>query len=468
MKKIILTIITAVFAITAMAQTQPDAEYNLIRRSYKLNNDGSMDIRYRKEIKLLRNRAITAYADKGETFITYNPAFETLTINECYTIMADGTKVVTPQNAFVLQLPSECTECGRLNDIREMAIVHTALEYNCTIVLDYTLHRESSLLVERFNLNQDCPVKRYEIRYADGHTQIENNLPQTINDPYMPARKGYDVEFQLGDKPSYTAEAGLPDASTLLANLKKSNTKEYVTAIRDWVVDYVHLNTVDLARTNYTMTPAHDVFASNCGTSLDKTGLLAALLNEAGFKATIVDNSINVFGDRPLEVEITLEGKTYRLSATQKSPLLTEAEKVDAANVAAAPIYQERKLQWEPEALADGYVRITLPDEKGGLQINPALLNPSRTSDLQASVRPEYYHYTMELPKGATMLGGDVNIEYTNPVGSINIIIKQKKNRLLITRSLRLRKAVITKTEYSYFRQLMIDWNGHKELIFSL
>ena len=189
MKKIILTIITAVFAITAMAQTQPDAEYNLIRRSYKLNNDGSMDIRYRKEIKLLRNRAITAYADKGETFITYNPAFETLTINECYTIMADGTKVVTPQNAFVLQLPSECTECGRLNDIREMAIVHTALEYNCTIVLDYTLHRESSLLVERFNLNQDCPVKRYEIRYADGHTQIENNLPQTINDPYIPVQR---------------------------------------------------------------------------------------------------------------------------------------------------------------------------------------------------------------------------------------------------------------------------------------
>ena len=468
MKKIILTLITAVFAITAMAQTQPDAEYNLIRRSYKVNNDGSMDIRYRKEIKLLRNRAITAYADKGETFITYNPAFETLTINECYTLMADGTKVTTPQNAFILQLPSECTDCGRLNDIREMAIVHTALEYNCTIVLDYTLHRNSSLLVERFNLNQDCPVKRYEIRYADGHTQIEHNLPQTVNDPYMPARKGYDVEFQLGEKPVYTTETSLPAATLLLANLKKSNSKDYIVAIRDWVVDYVHLNPVDPARVNYAMTPAHDVFESNCGTAVDKTGLLAALLNEAGFKASIVDESINVFGDRPFEVEVTLEGKTYRLSATQKSPLLTEAEKADAANVASAPIYLERKLDWTPESLSDGYVRITLPNEKEGLHIDPALLTPSRNSDLQASVRPEYYHYTMELPKGATMLGGDVNIEYTNAVGSINIIIKQKKNRLLITRSLRLRKAVITKSEYPAFRQLMQDWNGHKELIFSL
>ena len=458
MKKTILTIISFAIALSTMAQTQPDAEYNLIRRTYKVNSDGSMDIRYRKEIKLLRNRAITAYADKGETFITYNPSFETLTINECYTLMADG------KNAFVLQLPSECTDCGRFNDIREMAIVHTALEYNCTIVLDYTLHRDSPLLVERFNLNQDCPVKQYEIRYADGHTQVENNIPQTINDPYMPARKGYDVEFQLGESPKYTTETTLPDADQLLNNLKKNNSKEYITAIRDWVVDYVHLNPLNPARTNYSMAPAHDVFASNCGTLTDKTGLLAALLNEAGFRATIIDNSLNVFGDRPLEVEVTLEDKQYRLNAADKSPLLTESEKEDAANVAAAPIYRERKLDWNPEPLADGYVRITLPTEADGLHIDPALLAPSRTSDLQASVRPEYYHYTMELPKGATLIGGEINIEYTNFVGSV----KQKKNRLLVTRSLRLRKALITKAEYPAFRQLMIDWNGNKELIFSL
>ena len=468
MKKIILTIITLAFAITAMAQTQPDAEYNLIRRTYKVNKDGSIDIRYRKEITLLRNRAITAYADKGETFIHYNPAFETLTINECYTLTANGKKVETPKNAFVEQLPSECTDCGRLNGIREMAIVHTALEYNCTIVLDYTIHRNSSFLVQRFNLHQDCPVKRYEIRYADGHTQIEHNLPQTINDPYMPAKKGYDVEFQLGEKPVYTAEKELPAAQTLLSNLKKNNSKEYITAIRDWVVDYVHLNTIDPSHTEYAMTPAHDVFASNCGTAIDKTGLLAALLNEAGFQATIVDNSLNVFGDRPLEVEVTIEGKAYRLNATQKSPLMTESEKTDAQNVANAPIYIDRHLEWQPDTLSDGYVRIVLPTEKQGLHINPSLLAPSRTSDLQATVVPEYYHYTMELPKGAKLIGGEANLEYSNNVGSINIIIKQKKNRLLVTRSLRLRKAVITKVDYPAFRQLMIDWNGNKELIFSL
>lgn len=455
--------------VAAMAQKQPDAEYKLIRRSYKTNSDGSMDINFRKEIKLLRNRAITAYADKGETFITYNPQFETLTINECYTVMADGTKVETPENAFVLQLPGECADCGRLNGIREMAIVHTALEYNCIIVLDYTIHRNSSLYVERFNFKQDCPVLRYEVRYADGHTQVEINITQTVNDPYMPVKKDYDVEFQLGEKPTFTAEKGLDQATTLLQNLKKNDSKEYVAAIRDWVVDNVKLNNVDLSHVNYAMTPAAEVFLSNCGTALDKTGLLAALLNEAGFKATIVDNSLNVFGDRPLEVEVAIEGSAYRLSATQKGELMTEQAKADAAAVASAPVYVERQLEWKPDTLTEGYVRITLPTEKSSLNINPAYLNPSRSSDVQAAITSEFYHYTMDLPKNAKLIGGEVNIEYSKyDLGSINIKIKQKGKRLLITRQLQLRKALITKKDYAAFRQLMIDWNSHKELLFSL
>lgn len=469
MKRLFLITLAVLMGATTLAQNQPDAEYKLIRRSYKTNSDGSMDINFRKEIKLIRNRAITAYADKGETFITYNPQFETLTINECYTIMANGTRVETPENAFVLQLPSECADCGRLNGIREMAIVHTALEYNCVIVLDYTIHRNSSLLVERFNFKQDCPVLRYEVRYADGHTQVETNITQTVNDPYMPVKKDYDVEFQLGDKPTFVAEQRIDRAFNLLQDLKKDDAKEYVTAIRDWVVDNVKLNPVDLRHVNYTMTPATEVFLSNCGTSLDKTGLLAALLNEAGFKATIVDNSMNVFGDRPMEVEVTIQNNTYRISATQKGELMTEQAKADAAAVAAAPIYVERELEWKPDTLADGFARITLPTEKSSLNINPAYLTTGRTSDVQAAVTSEFYHYTMDLPKGVELIGGEVNIEYTKyDLGSINIKIKQKGRRLLVTRQLQLRKAIITKQDYRNFRQLMIDWNSHKELLFSL
>jgi hypothetical protein len=177
---------------------------------------------------------------------------------------------------------------------------------------------------------------------------------------------------------------------------------------------------------------------------------------------------MNVFGDKPLEVEVTIEGLKYRLSATDKKPLMTESEKADAAAVASAPIYIDRALDWEPDTIIENYVRINLPQEKGGLNIDPAKLNASRSSDVQARAASEFYHYTLELPKGAKLIGGDIYIEYTRNIGSISIIIKQKGRRLLITRSLRLRKAVITKADYSDFRQLMIDWNNHRQLYFSL
>lgn len=470
MKHLFILTISLLMAGMAMAQNQPDAEYNLIRRSYTVNADGSMDINFRKELKLLRNRAITAYADKGETFITYNPEFETLTINECYTIMADGTKVNTPENAFVYQLPSECTDCGRFNGIRELAIVHTALEYNCVIVLDYTIHRNSGFFVEHFSYQQDCPVKRFEYRPAySTSTEVKTNIEQSVNDAYMPGNDAYEVAFQIGTEPTYTAEQTLPAAAKLLASLKKADSKEYIAAIRDWVVDYVHLNTVDLSHVNYVMAPAAEVFNSNCGTLLDKTGLLAALLNEAGFRATLANNYLSVFGDHPMEVEVSIEGKIYRLTADKKDAIMTESEKNDARAVANAPIIIDRELEWNPQPISDGYVRITLPTEKGALNINPALLAPSRNSNVQARITSEFYHYAIDLPKNAKLIGGDVEISYNYyDLGSINIIIKQKGRRLLITRNLQLRKAFITKTDYQPFRQLMNDWYSHRELIFSL
>jgi hypothetical protein len=41
-------------------------------------------------------------------------------------------------------------------------------------------------------------------------------------------------------------------------------------------------------------------------------------------------------------------------------------------------------------------------------------------------------------------------------------------NETIETERLRLRKALINKTDYPAFRQLMSDWNSHRELFFSL
>ena len=96
MKKIFaLTLLVIMSATFAMAQ---DAQYKLIRHTYTVNADGTSDYNFRKELQLLRNRS---FSDFGETFVIYNPAFESVKVNEAYTLLKNGTKVPLPENALI-------------------------------------------------------------------------------------------------------------------------------------------------------------------------------------------------------------------------------------------------------------------------------------------------------------------------------------------------------------------------------
>ena len=164
MKKILAIVaIISTFGFQLSTCKAQDAVYKLLRQEWTVNADGTSDYHYRHEVQILRNRALVAYADKGETFVVYNPDLEELTINEVYTIQKDGTRVNMPQNAFVYQLPSQCTDCGRFNHLRELAMVHTGMELGCTIVVDYTIHRRYSLISQTLNLVRECPVEMLEV-----------------------------------------------------------------------------------------------------------------------------------------------------------------------------------------------------------------------------------------------------------------------------------------------------------------
>jgi len=63
----------------------------------------SIDYRYMKKQKLQTYRSFNNLY--GETFIVYNPDFQTLKVNEVYTIMADSKKNPSPANAFNEVLP---------------------------------------------------------------------------------------------------------------------------------------------------------------------------------------------------------------------------------------------------------------------------------------------------------------------------------------------------------------------------
>lgn len=459
----------------------PDAEYNLIKHHYTLNNDGSMDYNFRKEMKFLRNKAITAYADKGETFILYNPAFETLTINECYTIRPDGSKVVTPKNAFIEQLPSECTNCGRFNGIREMAIVHTALEINSVVVLDYTIHRKSNILKETLQPQQNCPVKRFEIivdapkseniniQYNsplmdlkwtlanDTHSYhfVANNIAQTPNESYMPAPEKLYLQislnnglYQFNDTPVETIE----DATSVLKALSTENNDKYVVAIRDYVLDNINTNDIPLSLLNYEVSPASVTWASNCGTQQDKVLLIRSLLHQAGFTAYPSEENENT-------LIVSYDGVQHRLSAVHKSPITLYGIARDEE-----PQYKAgAEKQLDTTLITDGYYMVKLP--MGRQNYNPALLTSERISPVQVRRCDETSEYTIPLPKGAKLVGSEIDeSKKCKGVGEVSVSIKQKGDKIQVKRHLVIEKDLIDTADYQSFRDLMQLWGSYAQV----
>lgn len=490
MRKIFAISAIVCFAITSAFAQQPDAEYQLLRQRYTVNADGSTDYNFRKEIKLIRNRAITAYADKGETFIVYDPKYEVLTINESYTIRPDGSRVQTPENAFIEQLPSQCADCGRFNGIREMAIVHTALEYNCVIVLDYTIHRNADLVNETIQLVEDCPVRLYEVEitvpekyelianlkrtdYVDAkfvenktshsYRLVATNLPQSFNAPYLPSAATLypTLTFYNGTpqfKPEFDEE-GLSEAMLTIVNLMDDNPFHTVRAIRNHVVDNIHLNDIPASLLGYTHATASETWQSGCGTATDRAVLLAAMLRTAGFKA-------RVYGKDFTQVAVTIDTMEYDATPNGKIrhlPVIGEAH--DVVNTI------DVKTTIDPtfDTFEGGYYRYSIPTEPGAYHIDVARLTPSRTAPLLTQLCNENYSYTVKLPKGMKMISPACQIDKKfDGIGTLHIKVKQSGRKLNIERSLVLEKEIVTAQDYDKFRQMMTAWAGNCQFLFKM
>lgn len=358
MKNTISLALILFFGMTAFAGPKYDATYHLISKSYTLNKDGSMDYRYRKELQLFSKAAFDTY---GETFIWYNPEYQTLTINESYTIRKDGSKVQTPKNAFNPSLPFACENCERFNGIREMVVTHTALEYDATIVLDYTIHTKQPFmqeLMDRVELYEDEPIDQYEVSvsvpenmrfYAilneKGGIRTENEystykwvfyklapIPQEsyLPDDYLPY-----VQFSTLDRhTTFLQKMAMQNAfvsketpfSATVDDLKAKyeDGMALVLAIRDYVAENIRENNVPMRYMNYLVASPATVWNTNCGNGFEKNLLLQAMLREAGFKALIGVFYRNLTKDPESAVRVILDGKSYYVSVSESGNLSLE------------------------------------------------------------------------------------------------------------------------------------------------
>ena len=486
MKKIFIVVVATLLSSPIFAQ-EPDAVFKLLRQEWTVNADGTSDYHYRHEVQILRNRALTAYADLGETFVVYNPDFEELTVNEVYTIRKDGSRVEMPQNAFVYQLPSQCADCGRFNHIRELAMVHTGMELGCIIVVDYTIHRHYDLVSCTLDLVQRHPIERLEVNISvpDGQdlrvklndpkviafnpsiaqTELSyrlkaNDVPQTYVDNYLPEKESLypTLRFYNGTPefvPAFDTKGLVEARSATGKAMTGDNEVENIVLLRNYVVDNIHLNDLNPAMLGYKHATAAEVWQTGCGTATDKAVLLAAILNQWGYAARVI-------GEQSDEVGVVVDTLEYRLSVRNKTPMMLYGEAKDEVNKQNIKTTVNATL----DTLEGGFFRLQLPSVPGGPNISAARLALVRTAPVQSSACELKSDIVVKLPAGVKLVGGNVkqSLRYDG-VGSVEVSIKQSGKNLRVVRNMTLEKSVIEVGSYSAFRQLLTLWQDYSDVL---
>ncbi|HPJ46485.1 MAG TPA: DUF3857 domain-containing protein [Tenuifilaceae bacterium] len=324
----VLLILAAVSCTTPLTEEEKNSDSVLLKQvhEYTLNEDGSVDYHYYH--RRLYNTYMSFHRLYGETFVIYNPDYQTLTVNKSQTTMADGKKVQSPDNAFNESLPFSAANAPAYNHLREMVITHVGLEIGAVVELDYTIHTKAGFLPVfsgNLLLNESSPIKKLEVI-------VRLPKSQELNHSFL--NKTNDVVFEEGKQGRYQtyswtsinlrARSNEPHQAEGFANyswlqfsnanlsevmeVMKSNLSkpfevqesmrklldskqkgwELVGEIRNHVVNNMNTYRVDHKNVGYRFRTPNQVWESNGGTEGEKAILLASLLNEAGFNAEVV------------------------------------------------------------------------------------------------------------------------------------------------------------------------------------
>ncbi|MGB4204454.1 MAG: DUF3857 domain-containing protein [Bacteroidales bacterium] len=385
MKRNILIIILFLISCKVIAQFQnADAVYEKLIREYTLNEDMSLSFREYKQLKLLTQLSFNRLY--GETFIVYNPQYQQLKINDAYTIMANGKKIITPENAFNEVLPSSASLSATANHLREMVVTHTALEIGATIYLDYTLNSTrgflpglmgSELIQESSPVNEmqiivkvpestTLNYQMYGLRTAPEILKRDNqsiyiwnfnNIPASAKEgfrgkwlPNVPrltfstAGSMDDVVKWLVSQPAFDMKINL-QMKNIVDSIKARNNNEIKTIldIRQEVVNNYAFERYEPSWLGYKVRTPEMVWKSNGGNILEKTLLLAALLKHADLDAIpvmigsqkFVDanaGNLSLFEDFAVRVSTKNHGTIY-LSANSSHNQTLEYSLIQSAIV---------------------------------------------------------------------------------------------------------------------------------------
>ena len=460
MKKHIFLLLIVFASFSAFAKApEKDAVYKLISKSYTLNTDGSTEFRKRTELQIFTRMTFDHF---GETFITYNPDFQELIINEAYTIRKDGSKVETPDNAFNPMLPEGCTKCERLNGIRTMVVTHTALEYDAVIVLDYTIRSKNFFfqeLLEKVDLQEEVPVEKYVVSvttpdYKPAKFQLNgenlvytktettdkdfvttvytfSNLPERPTDEYLfPSVYASLTFFTMDKAENLVGKMAQQNSMQKFDNQKitdffksrftdEMNVMDKILYVRDYIHDNIQTNHLDASVLNYMFASPQQVWESNCALPIEKNILLAGVLQSLGNDAQLAFMGNSLASDLKTVVRIQRNGATDYISANEIEELSLDAFFAPATlimqdgkieNVTAQPISVERvaEITIESGKLDDPVVKMEQKVESP--QMKYLLVHGTGATEVSVSqLTGKYYEMTID------------DGQYGTPIRSVNI-----------------------------------------------
>ena len=328
MKKNIILIAIIFFSAFSFAQ-ETDAVYKNITKEYNMLTDGSLEFRCQKSLKLNTHYAFNRMF--GETFIVYNPDFQKLVIHDSYTIMANGKKVETPDNAFNEVLPRAAASYPAYNQMREMVVTHTALEVGATIYLDYSIISKPSFIKELMGtviLQERVPVEQYTIslkvparRGLKYHFYNTDTQPKESNDgtyryykwsfnnleaqsyeqhspnpiltaPALQFTTATDIEAVYNEFITQKAfqDEEIPELQQLIDETRKTSFSELEMAstLQNYILNNIATKHIPLYWHNYQLQTPKQVWDANVGSSFEKNVLLFKALQMAGLQVNLV------------------------------------------------------------------------------------------------------------------------------------------------------------------------------------
>ncbi len=312
-----------------------DAAYDDMVHEWVLKPDGSVVYTYSHKLRLITPFSFSrAY---GESFITYNPKWQTLKVLRSVTTMRDGKKVESPFNAYNEVLPGYAAGAAPYLGLKEMVVTHAGVEAGAVIDFAYRLTTKPGMLpgmMDRVVFGARSPIVNMTVRLVvpsdvvldyglvrddvlpemteEGDTRVftwrRKDIPIIEVEDAQPALEDFlpVLFFTTATKEQLVlhclqdaGDGDLGPAQAVVDEIaaKESDPAKRAVALQRWVVERVGRMGGPLDILGFrAMSPAATLNA-NVGSDLDRAVLLAAMCRAAGVNAEVAMFSTDIRSD---------------------------------------------------------------------------------------------------------------------------------------------------------------------------